>query len=81
MRMLCSTVVHSPPSDQNCELRVAYHHLSEAEHRWNYTCQQLDLAHEKVDIYTHRIIDLEHAFETQHAKIEERVETIASVEQ
>jgi hypothetical protein len=48
------------PSDQDCELQVAYHHLSEAEHRWNYTCQQLYFACEEVDTRTHMIIHLEH---------------------
>jgi hypothetical protein len=28
-----------PPSDQDCELMVAYRLLSEIEHRWNYTHQ------------------------------------------
>jgi hypothetical protein len=25
-----------PPSDQDCELQVTYHRLSEAEHGWHY---------------------------------------------
>jgi hypothetical protein len=33
--LLCGGTV--PPLDQDRELAVAYHHLSEAEHRWNYT--------------------------------------------
>jgi hypothetical protein len=32
--LYCGTI---PPSDQDCELKVAYHRLSEAEHGWNYT--------------------------------------------
>jgi hypothetical protein len=28
-----------PPSDQDREFKVANHHLCEAEHGWNYTCQ------------------------------------------
>jgi hypothetical protein len=38
-----------PPLDQDCELKVVYHRLSEAEHGWNYTRQQLDITHELVD--------------------------------
>jgi hypothetical protein len=53
-----------PPSDQDRELKVAYRYLSEAEHGWNYTRQLLDITHEEVDIRTHRIINLKHAFET-----------------
>jgi hypothetical protein len=28
-----------PPSDQDLELKVVYHHLSEAEHQWHYIRQ------------------------------------------
>jgi phytoene dehydrogenase-like protein len=52
-----------PPSNQDRKLKVAYHHLSEVEHGWNYTCQQLDAACEVVDTRTHAIIDLEYAME------------------
>jgi hypothetical protein len=45
--------------------------LSEAEHRWNYTCQQLELAREEVDTHTHMIVHLEHAIEMQDLKLEE----------
>jgi hypothetical protein len=38
-----------PPSDQDRELAVAYHHLSEADHRWNHTPQLLDVTCEMVD--------------------------------
>jgi hypothetical protein len=37
-----NALLHSgtlPPSDQDCELKVAYHHLREAEHGWNYARQ------------------------------------------
>jgi hypothetical protein len=33
--LLCSGTL--PPLDQDHELKVTYHHLSEAEHGWNYT--------------------------------------------
>jgi hypothetical protein len=35
--ILCSGT--PPPLDLDCELRVAYRHLSEAEHGWHYFCQ------------------------------------------
>jgi hypothetical protein len=44
-------------------LQVAYSRLTEAEHRWNYTCQQLDLAREEVDTHTNAILHLENAIE------------------
>jgi hypothetical protein len=47
-------------SDKDLELQVAYYRLSEAEHMWNYTRQQLDLAREEVDTQTHMIVHLEH---------------------
>jgi hypothetical protein len=47
-----------PPSDQDRELNVAYHRLSEVEHGWNYTCQLLDITHEELNIHTHGIIYL-----------------------
>jgi hypothetical protein len=62
-------------------LKVTCRHLSEAEQGWNYTRQRLDLAREEVDIRTHGIIHLEHAFEKQGAELEERAETIANLEQ
>jgi hypothetical protein len=49
-----------PPSDQDCELQVAYRRLSEAEHGWHYFRQQLDTAREVLDKSTHTIIHLEH---------------------
>jgi hypothetical protein len=53
-----NAILHSgtlPPLDQDHELKVSYHCLSEAEHGWNYTHQQLDLTR------THMIIHLKHA--------------------
>jgi hypothetical protein len=38
-----------PPSDQDQELKVMYHRLSETEHVWHYICQQLDTSHKLVD--------------------------------
>jgi hypothetical protein len=70
-----------PPSKKDRELQVAYRRLSEAELVWNYTCMLLDITHEEVDIRTHGIIHLEHAYETQGVELEERAETIANLEQ
>jgi hypothetical protein len=70
-----------PPSEQDHELQVAYRRLSEAEHGWNHTYMLLDITREEVDTCTHRIIHLEHHVETQDAELEERVETIANLEQ
>jgi hypothetical protein len=67
-----------PPSDQDRELKVGY---SEAEHGWNYTRQLLNITREEVDIRTYGIIHLEHAFKKQGADLEERVKTIANLEQ
>jgi hypothetical protein len=61
-------------------LTVTYCRLSEVEHGWNYTRQQLDAAHEIVDERTHVIIHLEHANEQQDLKLEERVAMIASIQ-
>jgi hypothetical protein len=54
------------------KLQVAYRRLNEAEHGWNYTQQQLDLARGEVDTRTHVIIHLEHAME-QHATLEQQL--------
>jgi hypothetical protein len=35
--LLCGDTV--PPSEQDWELKVVYHHLSEAEHVWHYIRQ------------------------------------------
>jgi hypothetical protein len=52
-----------PPSDQDHELQVMYHRLSEAEHGWHYFYQQLDVTREMLDEHTHAIIHLEHHVE------------------
>jgi hypothetical protein len=62
-------------------LKVVYHLLSEAEHRWNYTRQQLDAAHVEVDSCTHVIMHLEHANEQLDLELKERVVMIATIEQ
>jgi hypothetical protein len=41
----------------------------------------LDIAHEEVDIHSHRIIHLEHHMEVYDAELEERVEMFANLEQ
>jgi predicted RNase H-like nuclease (RuvC/YqgF family) len=56
-----------PPSEQDCELQGVYCHLSDTEHGWNYTCMLLNITHEEV--------------EAQDAKLEERTEMIADLEQ
>jgi hypothetical protein len=70
-----------PPSDQDRELQVTYHRLSEAEHGWHYFRQQLDAAHEILDERTHAIIHLEHHVEQQDVDLEQRAATIADLEQ
>jgi hypothetical protein len=70
-----------PPSDQDHELQVAYRCLSEAEHGWHYFRQQLDAAREMLDERTHAIIHLEHHVEQWDLDLEQRVATIADLEQ
>jgi hypothetical protein len=70
-----------PPLEQDRELQVAYRYLSEAEHGWNYTCMLLDITREEVDIHTHGIIHLEHAYKTHGIDLKERAEMIAYLEQ
>jgi hypothetical protein len=41
----------------------------------------LDITREEVETHTHEIIHLEHHVEVQDVKLEERAETIASLEQ
>jgi hypothetical protein len=69
-----------PPSDQDREVQVTYHYLSEAKHRWHYFRQQLDAAHEVLDERTHAIIDLEHHVEQQDLELKERAVMIADLE-
>jgi hypothetical protein len=52
-----------PLSEQDHELQEVYRHLSNAEHGWNHTRMLLDITHEEVETYTHRIIHLEHHVE------------------
>jgi DNA polymerase sigma len=70
-----------PPSEQDRKLQEVYHHLSNAEHGWNHTRMLLDITREEVETRTHRIIHLEHHVEVQDAELEERAETIATLEQ
>jgi hypothetical protein len=66
MLRCANAIIHSgapPPSDQDRELQVTYHRLSEAEHGWHYFRQQLDAAREMLDEHTHVIIHLEHHVE------------------
>jgi hypothetical protein len=41
------------PLEQDRELHVTYHHLSEVERGWNYTRMLLNITREEVDICTH----------------------------
>jgi hypothetical protein len=77
-------ILHSgapPPSDQDRELQVTYRHLSEVEHRCHYFRQQLDTAREMLDERTHAIVHLKHHVRHQDLELEERVATIADLEQ
>jgi multidrug resistance efflux pump len=69
-----------PPSDQDQELKVVYHCLSDAEHAWHYIRQQLDASREMVDERTCAIIHLEHTNGQQDLKLE-RTMVIASLVQ
>jgi hypothetical protein len=69
-----------PPSDQDQELKVVYHCLSDAEHAWHYIRQQLDASWEMVDERTRAIIHLEHT-NGQHDLKLERTMVIASLVQ
>jgi hypothetical protein len=70
-----------PPSGQDHKLQVAYRRLSEAEHWWHYSRQQLDAARAMVDKRTHAIIHLEHHVEQQDLDFEERAATITTLKQ
>jgi hypothetical protein len=79
-----NAILHSgmpPPSDQDRELQVTYHHLSEAEHGWHYFRQQLDATREMLDERTNAIIHLEHHVMQQDLELEERAAMIADLEQ
>jgi hypothetical protein len=77
--ILCSGA--RPPSKQDRELQEVYRRLSNTEHGWNHTCMLLDITREEVETHIHGIIHLEHHMEVQDAKLEERTETIANLEQ
>jgi hypothetical protein len=77
--LLCGSTV--PPTDQDQELKVAYRHLSEAEHTWHYNHQQLDASHEMIYERTHAIVLLEHTNEQQDFKLMDRAAVITSMEQ
>jgi hypothetical protein len=62
------------------ELQVVYCHLSEAEHKLNFSRSKLEHAREEVDTRIHAIVHLENAVKTQDLKLEERVEQIATLE-
>jgi hypothetical protein len=70
-----------PPSKQDRELQEVYRRLSNTKHGWNHTCMLLDITREEVETRIHEIIHLEHHMEVQDAKLEERAETIANLEQ
>jgi hypothetical protein len=70
-----------PLSEQDHELQEVYRCLSNSKHGWNHTCMLLDITREEVETRTHGIIHLEHHVEVQDAELEERVETIANLEQ
>jgi FtsZ-binding cell division protein ZapB len=69
-----------PLSDQDRELQVAYHRLSEAEHGWHYFRQQLDIAREMLDERTYAIIHLEHHVRQQDLELKERATMIVDLE-
>jgi hypothetical protein len=50
--------------ETDLQLQTMHLRLSEAEHGWNFTRHQLDLAHEEVDTSTHMIVHLENIVET-----------------
>jgi FtsZ-binding cell division protein ZapB len=70
-----------PLLEQDHELQEVYRHLSNAEHGWNHTHMLLDITRKEVETRTHGIIHLENHVETQDTKLEERVESIADLEQ
>jgi hypothetical protein len=77
--ILCSGTL--PPSNQDRELQVMYHPLSEAEYGWHYFRQQLDATRKMLDERTHVIIHLEHNVEQQDLELKERAAMIADLEQ
>jgi hypothetical protein len=61
-----------PPFQQDRELKVTYHRLSDAEHAGLYIHQQLDTSRETVDEHTHATIHLEYTNEQQEFDLMER---------
>jgi hypothetical protein len=70
-----------PLSEQHRELQEVYRRLSNTEYGWNHTCMLLNITREEVETRTHGIIHLENHVEAQDAKLEERIERIADLEQ
>jgi predicted RNase H-like nuclease (RuvC/YqgF family) len=72
-----------PLSEQDRELQEVYRRLSNTEHGWNHTRMLLNITREEVETRTHGIIHLENQnhVEAQDAKLEERIERIANLEQ
>jgi hypothetical protein len=70
-----------PLSEQDRELKEVYRRLGNVERGWNHTCLLLEITREVVETRTHGINHLEHHVEVQDAELEERVETIANLEQ
>jgi chromosome segregation ATPase len=77
--ILCQKTLGS--AEKDLELQVAYRRLSEAEHGLNVARSQLDLTREEVETWTHVIVHLENAVETQDAEIGEMAEQITTLEQ
>jgi predicted RNase H-like nuclease (RuvC/YqgF family) len=77
--ILCSSAC--PLSEQDRELQEVYRRLSNTEHGWNHTRMLLNITREEVETRTHGIIHLENHVEAQDAKLEERIERIADLEQ
>jgi hypothetical protein len=70
-----------PLLEQDRELQEVYHHLSNAEHGWNYNRMLQHITREEVETHTHGIVHLEHHVETHDVEFEERAEMITDLEQ
>jgi hypothetical protein len=70
-----------PLLEQDHKLQEVYRRLSNIKHGWNHTRMLFDIAREEVETRTHGIVHLEHHVKVQDVEIEERVETIANLEQ
>jgi hypothetical protein len=60
--ILCRGIHES--TEMDLELQTTYRHLTEAEHGWHLTHQQLGHARGEVDTQTHVIMHLENAIKT-----------------